>query len=229
MERQFKSSKGLFIGATAGLCSLISSVFLFAAPADTIGVKKARELIQNLAGANLNKNQVEIKDISSGVADGGVIVEARIDTTFRMAKDNGDWRISDVRLGDRQWESFELIDEALRREKMRRTTVLLKQLTDGLTAYQRDRGRFVETEKMGELLDYLSPRYIATPFRFDLWGKEFEYKGTATGYRLISAGPDRKQGTPDDLVVENGVMRSVTEYFSVFSFKFSADGIVTEN
>jgi hypothetical protein len=188
-----------------------ANILLLAAPADSISVKKARELIQNIAGAHLSKDQVQIKDVTSGAVGGDVIVEARIETAFRLTRENGDWRIAEVRLGDRQWESFELIEEGIRREKVRRTTAMLKALADGLIAYQRDRGRFAETDKIAELLDYLSPRYIATPYRFDLWGKQFEYRGTATSYRLISAGPDRKSDTNDDLVVENGVIRSTTD------------------
>ena len=46
------------------------------------------------------------------------------------------------------------------------------------------------------------------PSRFDLWGRQFEYRGSAAGYRLTSAGADGKPGTNDDLVVENGVVRT---------------------
>lgn len=204
METQIKPRKFfLIVAIVVGACLLLRSLLLHAAPADTLSVKKARELIQNLAGANFNKDQVQIKDINPGISGGDVIVEARIETAFRITKENGDWRISDVRLGDRQWESFDLIEEALRREKVRRTTSMLKELSDGLNAYQRERGQFVETDEFEKLLDFLSPRYIATPYKFDLWGKEFKYRGKATSYRLTSAGPDRKSGTKDDLIIEN--------------------------
>jgi hypothetical protein len=208
MKIKIKSQKILLI---ATIVVGVVNIILIAAPAEPISVKKARELIQNIAGANLGKDQVQIKDITSGAVGGDAVVEARIETAFRMTKENGDWRIAEVRLGDRQWESFELIEEGVRREKVRRTTAMLKALADGLISYQRDRGRFAETDKIVELLDYLSPRYIATPYRFDLWGRQFEYRGTATSYRLISAGPDRKSGTNDDLVIENGVIRSNTD------------------
>ncbi len=190
---------------------LLASAFWFVNAADSIGTRQARELIRNIAGANLKKDQVEIKNISEGVGSGGVIVEARIETSFRVTKEKDGWRIAEVRLGDRQWESFELIEEAVRREKVRRTNALLLQLADGIGAYRRARGQFVETDEISELLDFISPRYIPKPQRFDLWGKEFEYRGSATRYRLISPGPDRKSGTKDDLVVENGELKAAAE------------------
>jgi Type II secretion system (T2SS), protein G len=211
METQVKSRKPVLIGIlSVGSCSLVASLLLLAAPNETISVKKARELIQNIAGASLKRDQVQIKDINSGIG-GDVIVEAQIETSFRLTKDNGDWRIAEVRLGDRHWESFELIEEAVQREKVRRTTVLLKELADALNAYHQERGRFAVTEEIAELLDYLSPRYITRPPRFDLWGKQFEYRGTASSYRLMSTGPDRKSGTRDDLIIENGVIRTAVE------------------
>jgi predicted transcriptional regulator len=207
METKIKSRRFILgIAVSVGISSLFGGVFLMASPGDTISVSKARELLQHLAGANLDKDQVRIKDISPSLTGGDVIVEAQIETAFRLSRENGDWRVSEVRLGDRQWESFDLVEEAVRREKVRRTTIMLKEFAEGLSAYQRDRGKFVETEEMEDLLDYLSPRYLPTPYRFDLWGKELKYRGKATNYRLVSAGPDRKAGTKDDLVIENGLL-----------------------
>ncbi|HKC84919.1 MAG TPA: hypothetical protein VKG02_03020, partial [Blastocatellia bacterium] len=65
--------------------------------ADTIGVKQARELIQNIAGANLTKDQVQIKNISGGVGGGGVVVDAQIETAFRLTKGKDGWRVTEAR------------------------------------------------------------------------------------------------------------------------------------
>lgn len=204
MKLRIKSGR-LWLFALGAL-PLIAGAFWLGAAADEIGVRQARELIQNIAGANLTKDQVQIKNISGGV--GGVIVEAQIETAFRLTKGKDGWRIAEARLGSGQWESFELIEEALRREKVRRTSDLLRQIADGLGAYKSDRGRFVESNRIGELLDFLFPRYVKSPQRVDLWGKELEYQGSATNYRLISFGPDRKLGTKDDLIIENGALKS---------------------
>lgn len=191
-----------------GSLPLIAGAFWLGAATDDIGVKQARELIQTIAGANLTQDQVRIKNISSGVGGGGVIVEAQIETAFRLTKDKDGWRVAEARLGSGQWESFELVEEALRREKVRRTNNMLRQIADGLGAYKNDRGRFVESDRITELLDFLSPRYVRSPQPVDLWGKELEYQGSATSYRLISYGPDRKSGTNDDLIIENGALKT---------------------
>ena len=178
------------------------------APPAGLSVARIRELLQTVAGANLQKQQVEIKSISEGSGNDNAVVEARIETAFRFARTGGDWQVAEIRLGDRQWESIELIETAVRHEKERRTTVLLRRVADGLDAYRREKGQFVPTEDFAVLLDYLSPRYLSDPLRFDWWGTQFVYRGTAGGYQLLSAGADRKAGTKDDLIIENGVLRS---------------------
>lgn len=209
MKLRTKSGKMLLCSVSLCLFALAGTL-LMANAAESLSVRQARELLQRLGGGNLSKDQVQIRKIESGVS-GNAIIEAQIETAFRVKKEKDGWRIAEVRLGDRQWESFELIEEALTREKARRTTALLKQLTDGLDAYQRERGQYVKSDQIAELLDYLSPRYLSAPPRFDLWGKEFDYRGSASAYRLVSAGPDGKTGTKDDLVVENGVLKTATE------------------
>src|SRR5262245_63951012 len=163
-----------------GALPLIAGAFWLSAAADDISVRQARELIQNIAGANLTQDQVRIKNISAGVGGGGVIVEAQIETAFRLTKDKEGWRIAEARLGAGQWESFDLIEEALRREKVRRTNDLLRQIADGLGAYKSERGQFVQSDRIAVLLDFLSPRYVKFPQRVDLWGNEFEYQGSST-------------------------------------------------
>lgn len=206
MKLGIPSRKIFLLGGSVSLLA-VAGVMWAASAAETISVRQARELLQHLGGANLQKDQVQIKKIESGMG-GGAIVEAQIETAFRVQKQKDGWHIAEVRLGDRQWESFELIKEAIKREKVRRTTALLNKFADGLSAYQRERGQYVAAEKIGDLLDYLSPRYIAAPPPFDLWGKPLDYRGTAQSYRLTSGGPDGKVGTQDDLVLENGVLKS---------------------
>ena len=172
---------------------------------------RIRQLLQTVGGANLKPQQVEIKSISSGMGADNAVVEARIETAFRFSRASGDWQVAEIRLGDQQWESIELIELAVRHEKERRTTGLLRRVADGLEAYHREKGQFVPTEDFGVLLDYLSPRYLSDPLRFDWWGTQFVYRGSAASYQLLSAGADRKAGTKDDLVIENGVLRAVTE------------------
>jgi Type II secretion system (T2SS), protein G len=201
MKFQAGSLKLRIAAAAAGLLSCATLAWA----ANELSVREARALLQGLAGANLPKEQVQIRKISPGQTGSEAIVEAQIETAFRLRKEKGRWQVAEIRLGDRQWESLELMEEAVRREKIRRTNARLKQMADAVEAYRNERGQSPDTDEIAELLDFLSPRYLNPPQRFDLWGKQFEYRSRAGGYRLRSAGPDGKSGTDDDLVIENAV------------------------
>ncbi|MEP7274259.1 MAG: hypothetical protein ABI882_22380 [Acidobacteriota bacterium] len=183
--------------------------WILAASADSLSAGDARALLQRIFGADFKKNQVQIKKISSGIG-GGALVDARIETTFRFAREGRDWKAVEMRVGDRQWESLELVDEAVRREKTRRTTAVLEKIAASLAAYHRVSGRYVVADEFMKLLDELAPRYFGPIVYFDHWGTPLTYRGTETGYRLASAGPDRAPDTSDDLVLENGVIKPVS-------------------
>ena len=193
------------------LCALAASTILLAQSGGSLNPGQARDLLRRLGGAEMEKDRVRIKSVTPGIGGGGVIVEAQIDTAFRVTRDHDAWHVTDIRLGDRQWESIELITEAVRREKLRRTTALLQQIGEALENYRRERGHYVVTDDVAVLTDHLTPQYLREPVRFDLWGATLNYHGTAASYRLLSAGPDRKPETNDDLVIENGKLRAVPE------------------
>jgi len=185
--------------------------FIFAITILTIGVavwaaggltaKHARELIRKLGGADLKPNQVRIKTISNGFG-GNAIAEAQVETAVRFKQEKGEWKVVDIRLGDQHWESVELVTEAIRREKIRRTEEMFQRLTKALEAHKEDRGGYVVADNFDQLLEQLTPRYLPMPVRFDLWEQPLLYRGTANDYRLSSSGPDLQAGTGDDLIVE---------------------------
>ena len=184
---------------------------LFAITILTIGVavwaaggltaKHARELLRRLGGAELKPDQVRIKTVSSGLG-GNAVVEAQIETAVRFKQEKGEWKVADIRLGDQHWESVELVTEALRREKIRRTEVVLQRLAKALEVHREERGGYVVAENFDQLLDKLAPQSLPMPVRFDLWEQPLLYRGTASEYRLNSSGPDLQAGTGDDLIVE---------------------------
>lgn len=185
--------------------------YMFAITILTLGVavwaaggltaKHARELLRKLGGAELKPDQVRIKTVSSGLG-GNAVVEAQIETAVRFKQEKGEWKVADIRLGDQHWESVELITEAIRREKIRRTEELLQRLAKALEAHKEDRGGYVVAENFDQLLEQLAPRYLPMPVRFDLWEQPLLYRGTANEFRLRSSGPDLKAETGDDLIVE---------------------------
>jgi hypothetical protein len=170
-----------------------------------LGAREARERIAQALGFD-KAESVHIKNISRGMGS-EAIVEAQFEAAFRFTADkDGKWLPVEVRAGDRKWESIELIQTALRKEKALRTGADLRTIAGALEAYRRDGGSYVEADSGSALLDHLAPRYLTSIIRLDAWSREFDYKGSAAGYRLVSRGPDGKPGTDDDIVFENGRM-----------------------
>ena len=192
-----------------GACLLMVSALLLAEAQGRLDAARARDLLRHLGGGELPKDQVRIKRLLPGLTGSEMVVEAQIETAFRFARTDAGWQPVEIRLGDRKWESLELVAEAVRREKIRRTTALMQQLAAGLEAYKRDHGGYIVTEDFLKVLDQLPPQFAA--LRNDLWGSQLIYRGTASGYQLISAGPDEQSGTADDLLMENGTLRSVAQ------------------
>jgi hypothetical protein len=187
--------------ALALLALAISSIWVVTY-ARELGSREARLKIARALGLD-DVNQVRVESISPGM--GGAIVEAKIETAFRFTKDkSGDWQAIEIRAGDRRWESIELLQAAISKEKALRTTADLRTIATALEAFRRERGFYVVAETNSALVDNLAPRYLGSIIRIDAWAREFDYKGTATNYRLASFGPDGKSGTADDIVIENG-------------------------
>jgi len=182
--------------------ALALSLIGIVAYARELGAREAREKIAQSIGFD-KPDDVHVKSISRMGSD--AIVEAQFNATFRLSPDKeGKWQAVEVRAGDRHWESIELIQTALRKERALRTSADLRTLATALEAYRRDNGSYVQADNGSGLLDRLSPRYLASIIRLDAWSHEFAYKGTAASYRLTSSGPDGKPGTDDDIVFESG-------------------------
>jgi hypothetical protein len=178
------------------------SVICAVALARELGAREAREKIAQALGLD-KSDAVHIKNISS--TGGDAIVEAQFDGAFRFTTDKqGNWQAVEVRTGDRKWESIELIQTAIQKEKALRTSADLRTMATALEAYRRDNGSYVQADTCSALIDNLSPKYLGSILRLDAWSHEFAYKGAAGGYRLASLGRDGKPGTDDDIVFENG-------------------------
>ncbi|HZM86026.1 MAG TPA: type II secretion system protein GspG [Blastocatellia bacterium] len=183
-----------------GLVVSLAGVAVFARE---LGAREAREKIAQTLGFD-NPNNVHIKNISRGMG-GDAIVEAQFEAAFRFTTDKeGKWQAIEVRAGDRKWESIELIQTALRKEKALRTSADLRTIATALESYRRESGSYVKADNGSALIDHLAPRYLNSIIRLDAWSNELSYKGSATAYRLISLGADGKADTDDDIVFENG-------------------------
>ncbi|HEY6330140.1 MAG TPA: type II secretion system protein GspG [Blastocatellia bacterium] len=196
------SRKSVILVAVA--LSGIAILFGVAVFARELGAREARDRIARALGL-ANANKVHVKSISAIGND--AVVEASVDVAFQLTDDKKEgWTVTQVRTGDRCWESVELIRAAVQKEKVARTEAEMSNLATALESFRRENGSYVIASSGAGLIDKLSPRYLPNVVRLDAWSNEFGYKGEPGDYRLVSAGPDGKLGTADDLVMENGKM-----------------------
>jgi len=165
--------------------------------AGDLSPKEARKLIARLAGINLPSDAVRVKSVSS--LGNSAVVVAQVETAFRFVNENDKWRVAEIRTGDRNWEDVESLVRALNTEKTSRVRAELETIATALEAFRRERGAYVESKSEAQLIDFLSPRYLARVIRVDAWHQPYEYEGSRNSYILRSSGPDGKPNTPDDI------------------------------
>ena len=173
-----------------------------AAFAGEMGARDARLRIAEALHLD-DPTSVHVRSISEGMG-GQAVVTASIDAAFRLEKKDGRWKAVEVRTGDRSWESFELIETAIRKEKILRTTADMRTIATAIDAFRRQRGHYIAAQTASALIDNLAPDYLRSIVRRDAWSHEFQYSGNDSSYRLLSLGPDGKAETGDEIVIENG-------------------------
>lgn len=76
----------------------------------------ARNIIRRMAGIELPSAAVRVRSVSSSDKS-TVDVLAQISTAFRFVKEQGSWRVMEIRTGDNSWEETGLILRALNVEE----------------------------------------------------------------------------------------------------------------
>lgn len=172
---------------------------------DGLSPGHARRLIATVGGARLPEENIHIRRIDTFFGRDAV-VEAFVLTAFKFTRRDGKWEITDVRIGDRQWESVELWMTAVQGEKTRRTADDLRTIARAVEAYRRERGALPPATDFVGLIDHLTPTYLPRVIREDYWHRSYVYSVGPNGYRLESLGADGKPATGDEIVIENGQM-----------------------
>src|SRR6266705_2293123 len=128
------------------------------------------------------------------------VAETTLHATFRFEKVDGKWVIREVRLGKRPWERLDDILRALEQVKTEQTRKLLEQVAAAIEKYREANGALPDFKDYVSLSDTLSPKYMNPLIREDAWHNPLAASRSAPGtVRLLSAGPDGRTGTPDDI------------------------------
>ncbi|MDX6270991.1 MAG: Type secretion system protein [Acidobacteriota bacterium] len=106
----------------------------------------ARKLIAAASLLELNKQAVTIKEISPPGAVATVLAGVKLG--FRFVRDKeGAWHVVEVRTGDRQWESFDLLARALGGETLTAARLELDAFAAELAALGREKKAAKDNEK----------------------------------------------------------------------------------
>lgn len=175
--------------------------FLLACGGRSLSKKTARSLISELDQASFDKEEIYIESVNQTGARSAV-VEATLKAGFRFEKVGDRWVIREVRLGQRPWEKIEDILAALNRIKTDETRKNLEQVAQALERYKAKNGSLPAFDDFVKLADQLTPDYLTPLIREDAWHHPLSAFriGEAT-VRIISAGPDGKLGSSDDIEI----------------------------
>lgn len=161
--------------------------------------KQAREQVRSLGGAELPEESVSVTSIR--VTGNQAVADLVVKTAVKMRKEDGNWLLDEVRLGDRRWEKIDRILKAVESSRTSETLRQMSQVERGVEQYRETHGELPQVQNFVALIDRLSPAHIVEVIRFDAWQSEFSYRVIGPNrFELRSAGPDRQLDTEDDLV-----------------------------
>jgi len=178
---------------------LLCLIPLVACGGRSVSRNSARDLIVNSPVSTFDKNEITVRSVSlTGQKE--ALVEASLHAAFRFEKVDGKWVIREVRLGKRPWENLDEIAHALELVKTEDTRKMLGQVASALERYRSNNGALPGFKDFVTLSDALFPTYMTPLIRLDAWQNPLAaFKTGSDTVRLLSAGPDGKFGTGDDI------------------------------
>lgn len=161
---------------------------------------QVKDAVRTFDNLSLREDQIEVEDVTE--AGNQLVAEIKVTTAVRMVKKEGKWVIEEIRLADRRWEKAEHILAVINQKRSEATRRELEQLRAAIARYQAANTQVPQAQNHDELVNLLTPDYLAEVIRIDAWSNPFSYKALSkASYDLRSAGPDEILGTPDDLVM----------------------------
>ncbi len=168
-------------------------------------VKRARCLLGHLLGVEIPSDAIRIQEVNpmpipmASQPSATVVAWLRVDA--RLMSDKSGWHVTELRTGNRDWVKLEPFLAALNQHKEKLAHSELELIAGALEKFRRDRGFYVVSDKQSVAIDFLSPRYLGRVIRVDPWNQPYKYLGERDHFTLRSTGPDRKTGTPDDILL----------------------------
>ena len=170
-----------------------------ACAARSINKKMAHDLIVSLPEGVFDKDDISIHSVSQTGAN-HAIAAAGVRVAFKLERIQGNWVIQEVRLGNGEWVKLDSVLRALDQVKSADTQKLLEQVAAAAEKYRTKNGILPEFTDYISLSNSLNPDYMTSLIREDAWRRPLAaYRLGPKALRLVSAGPDGKLGSSDDI------------------------------
>ncbi len=201
-ERVDLIANALGVSVQQGNCNAPDPPFKTKAAVDP-SAKRARCMIGSLLGIDVPSDAIRIQEISTSpipfASEPSALVIAWIRVDAQLLKDRKDWRVTELRTGNRNWVNVDTLVAAVNDEKSKQARADMATIAGALEKYRQERGSYVVSDKHSVAIDFLTPRYLGLVIRLDPWNQPYQYTGTRDHYSLRSLGPDRKADTVDDI------------------------------
>lgn len=195
-------ANALKTSVVTGECTAPDPLFKGRALSDP-SVKRARCLLGSLLGIEVPSDAVRIQEVNPlplpfGSQPSATVV-AWVRVEARILNDKGGWRVTELRIGTRDWVALEPLLAAVNELKQKQAHAELELIATALEKFRKDRGFYVVSDSQAVAIDHLNPRYLARVIRVDPWHQPYKYLGERDHFTLRSTGPDGKPDTIDDI------------------------------
>lgn len=164
-----------------------------------INNRLARSLISDNSQEALHESDIEVLSVTQ-TSSSEAVVDAKLQTAFRLEKKGNKWIVQETRFGHGQWEKMRNLEQALTRIKIEETQIILDRISEAIIRYKRSNAKAPDFKDFISLSDLLSPQYLTPVIRLDAWRRPLEaMPSEAHAILLRSAGPDGTIGTQDDI------------------------------
>jgi hypothetical protein len=159
----------------------------------------AHDLIVALPEGAFDRDDISIDSVSQTGANHAIVV-AGVRVAFKLERIQGNWVIQEVRSGNGEWVKLDSLLRALNQVKSAETQKLLEQVAVAAEKYRTKNGTLPAFTDYISLSDSLNPDYMTPLIREDAWQRPLAaYRLGPNALRLVSAGPDGKLGSSDDI------------------------------
>ena len=168
-------------------------------------LKRTRCLLGTLLGVEVPSDAIRIQQVSPleiplGTQPSATVVGwVRVDA--RLVNDRKGWQVTELRTGKNDWAKLAEIVASVNGMKETRARAELALITKALESFRRDTGFYIVSDQHAKVIDHLSPHYLPQIIRVDPWHQPYKYLGDRDHFTLRSAGPDAKENTADDILV----------------------------